>query len=58
MLMLLHVPNSPLKVLKHIHEHKCASRQRNVNIANIKRQKVATMDKSKDHEMMQATSHK
>ncbi len=56
--MLLHVPNSPLKVLRHIHEHKCASRQRNVNIANIKRQKVATVDKSKDHEMMQATSHK
>jgi hypothetical protein len=42
--MFLHAPNSPLEAFKHIHEHKYASRRRDVNVANIKRQKVTTME--------------
>jgi hypothetical protein len=51
--MPLHVLDSPLKAFRHIHEHKCASWQCNVNVANIKKQKVAIMEKSNHHEMMQ-----
>jgi hypothetical protein len=53
--MLFHVPDSRVKALKHSHEHTCTSWWCNVNIANIKKQKVATVEKSKHHEMMQAT---
>jgi hypothetical protein len=52
MLVPLHAPNSLLKAPRHIHEHKCASRQCDVNVASIKRQNVAIVEKSRHHEMM------
>lgn len=60
MLVLFHALISPLEAFKHIHEHKCVSCQRDVNVINIKKQKMTSMEKSKHHEMMQSarTHHK
>jgi hypothetical protein len=52
-MVLFHAPDLPLKAPRHIHEHKCANRWRNVNIASIKRQNVVVMEKLRHHQMMQ-----